>query len=675
MKKIRLLNLLPVVVLAVLAAQSPAATTIAYYRFEGTSGPYIDETGNNNAALAADGTDLRAAGGANNLVAGGSGSLVGGGQPNGTGAAFSTTAGTTLPQWADWGGDHTLEFSYLWNGGNHLGQNLIMGSNGGAAHESTYWLQTPGVDKRIGIDGRVKPPGPGDELFNSYVDLGEAQNQGVIGAASVADPTWVDVAIVFKMNDPAGNKAYINGVDVTGTSAHTFDAIEEDPSGSPPFSAWGIGGQAWNPTGPWDAWTFTNVDEVRISWGERTLDDGPDGLLMGSGSGPITPITEVAWKKDVSGDFNLATNWMPGRVPDGSLGEPNDAITTAIFGDAITSPQTVFTNSNVLVTQVTFLNSNRYAIAGTGSVNFVANSVLPKIDVFVGNHEFQAPVNLNHDIEVTLSAGTSLAFNNTLSLNDYTLIKFGGGNMNIRNDLVTGSGVIDVREGSVSGNGTIGGNLVNAAGEVAPGNSPGILSVDGNYTQAAGGTLEIELAANGGVAGTDHDRLAVTLAASLDGTLDLQLDGGYMPTIGDSFAGIVTAGALSGNFATASNVVIDGRRGVAVTYTGTTVDAQIGLRGNTDIASGDSDVDTSDLTTSIINFTSAGGTGKTWADGDTDGDGDVDTSDLTTSIINFTSALSANSAAVPEPSSIVLLSLGMILLMGQSRMRRWLRQL
>ena len=36
--------------------------------------------------------------------------------------------------------------------------------------------------------------------------------------------------------------------------------------------------------------------------------------------------------------------------------------------------------------------------------------------------------------------------------------------------------------------------------------------------------------------------------------------------------------------------------------------------------------------------TSAGGSGKGWATGDTDGDGDVDTSDLTTAIINFTGA-------------------------------------
>jgi len=102
------------------------------------------------------------------------------------------------------------------------------------------------------------------------------------------------------------------------------------------------------------------------------------------------------------------------------------------------------------------------------------------------------------------------------------------------------------------------------------------------------------------------------------------------------------------------------REGLAVTYTATSVDVAIALRGNTDVASGDVDVDTGDLTTSIINFTSAGGSGKTWADGDTDGDGDVDTSDLTTAIINFTSAMSRGTTAVPEPGSLLLLIMGIL---------------
>ena len=58
----------------------------------------------------------------------------------------------------------------------------------------------------------------------------------------------------------------------------------------------------------------------------------------------------------------------------------------------------------------------------------------------------------------------------------------------------------------------------------------------------------------------------------------------------------------------------------------------------------------------IIGFTSAGGTGKTWNTGDTDGDGNVDSADLTTAIINFTSVRNT-AAAVPEPSGLLLLVL------------------
>ena len=48
---------------------------------------------------------------------------------------------------------------------------------------------------------------------------------------------------------------------------------------------------------------------------------------------------------------------------------------------------------------------------------------------------------------------------------------------------------------------------------------------------------------------------------------------------------------------------------------------EVDLPGDTNL---DGDVDTQDLTTAIINFTSAGGVGKTWAQGDNDGDGEID---------------------------------------------------
>ena len=413
-----------------------------------------------------------------------------------------------------------------------------------------------------------------------------------------------------------------------------------------------------------------DLDDIPVAIGDqlRFVLDNSDGGNWDSGSMTATITfgdgslpTERAWGADISGDWNVRGNWSPRGVPNA-----NDQ--TVTFGGVINTPQVVFTESDVTVKGINFLSGNSYAIVGSGSVNLEAGTPPSNIEVLLGDHKFQAPVNLNNDAEVTTSTGASITFHNSLNLNGHTLTKFGDGDMSIRNDQITGNGTVSIQGGSISGNGTVGGDLSNDAGSVAPGNSPGILSVDGNFTQSAGGTLEIELASNDGVVGTDHDRLDVALSANLDGTLDLQLDEGYTPTMGDSFAGLVTAGTISGEFATISNVVIDGRRGVAVTYTGTTVDAQIGLRGNRDIANGDLDVDTSDLTTSIINFTGAGGTGKTWAKGDTDGDGDVDTSDLTNSIINFTGARSAISAhSVPEPHSLILLLVGMVTTLARRR--------
>jgi len=383
-------------------------------------------------------------------------------------------------------------------------------------------------------------------------------------------------------------------------------------------------------------------------------------------TGEYVPPLSLVWVADQAGVWrNGSESWLPNGIPDS--GEQ-----TAVFGSHvnITGPTTAVVNDAVQIGRIEFNNANvPYIIAGAGSLNLTADGVggLPSVDVQAGDHEFQVRTNLQADTFLTVALGHSLAFNHRLNLNGNTLTKTGDGTLAINNNLSTGSGgSLNCEGGNCSGSGTVNGALVNGS-TVSPGNSPGVLTVDGDYTQGSSATLAIELAGNGGVAGTDYDRLLVWGSANLDGTLDLQVDAGYTPTMGDSMSGIVTSANTSGTFATVNNVVFDGRRGVAVTYTETSVDATIALRGNTDVASGDVDVDTGDLTTAIINFTSAGGSGKTWAQGDMDGDGDVDTGDLTTSIINFTSAMSSGASAVPEPGSVILLLLGMMALFVPGR--------
>src|SRR5205085_8771770 len=100
--------------------------------------------------------------------------------------------------------------------------------------------------------------------------------------------------------------------------------------------------------------------------------------------------------------------------------------------------------------------------------------------------------------------------------------------------------------GSLMGTGTVQADVSNA-GTVAPGFSPGILAVNGNYTQTSAGTLAIELA--GTTPGSGYDRLAVSGTATLDGTLSVQAIQGFSPASDATFQ-VLTPASRSGQFAT-----------------------------------------------------------------------------------------------------------------------------
>ena len=73
----------------------------------------------------------------------------------------------------------------------------------------------------------------------------------------------------------------------------------------------------------------------------------------------------------------------------------------------------------------------------------------------------------------------------------------------------------------------------------------------GNYTQNAGGTLEIEIASNGGgtpTPGVDHDQFAVTGNATVTGTLSLLAVGGYTVANNDTFRVMTVSGVPTGAF-------------------------------------------------------------------------------------------------------------------------------
>jgi fibronectin-binding autotransporter adhesin len=158
----------------------------------------------------------------------------------------------------------------------------------------------------------------------------------------------------------------------------------------------------------------------------------------------------------------------------GALQLGNGGTTGSITGNVINNGILAFDRSNDL--------AFGGVISGTGSVlqNGTGTTVLVRDNTYIG--------------ATTVNAGSLIVDGKIASAQ--TLVNAGG---------------------LIGGRGTLGGSLVNS-GIVSPGDSPGTLTVNSNYTQNPSGTLRIEVA---GLGATQHDLLAVGGHASLAGTLQL----------------------------------------------------------------------------------------------------------------------------------------------------------
>jgi fibronectin-binding autotransporter adhesin len=141
---------------------------------------------------------------------------------------------------------------------------------------------------------------------------------------------------------------------------------------------------------------------------------------------------------------------------------------------------------------------------------------------------------------VTLN-GNASAFAGTITIDDGTL-EVGD---TADPSAVLGGDVAVASGGTLRGHGTIDGNVTND-GVVFPGGSIGVLTVNGNFTQTSGGTLNIEITPST-VAGTGFDQLQVTGSASLAGALAVQVDNGTY-SVGSQYDILHAAGGVSGSF-------------------------------------------------------------------------------------------------------------------------------
>ncbi len=90
-------------------------------------------------------------------------------------------------------------------------------------------------------------------------------------------------------------------------------------------------------------------------------------------------------------------------------------------------------------------------------------------------------------------------------------------------------------------------------GDIGPGQSPGILTVEGNLTLGVNSTVYIEI--DGTTVASEYDRLDVSGNLGLTGTLDITM--GFTPSLGNSF-NVLGFGTVSGSFTSINGLNIGG---------------------------------------------------------------------------------------------------------------------
>jgi PEP-CTERM motif len=319
--------------------------------------------------------------------------------------------------------------------------------------------------------------------------------------------------------------------------------------------------------------TLTNADNLNNDLSGTIL---VFGTLNNSG-GTFDNIGTVTSLGTINNSGPL-TNFLGTINNDGTF--TNSGWTLTNFGTITNYYGATFTNENAgsVINDITITNDGTF----TNAASMTNNGTLTNNGIF--NAGLDSSLTNNSGATILNGSGATLsvfigAIINAGTINNYGTIVSTDGFLNIQtggvlNNLagstysqtsgylivdgtLNSAPTVQIQGGYLSGAGTINGNVNNIGGTVAPSpylgtnldatflSAPGTLTINGNYTQGSAATLLIEL----GAAAGDFSVLDVSGLATLDGTLELASDG-FTPEAGEDYDfTFLLFGSLSGDFA------------------------------------------------------------------------------------------------------------------------------
>jgi hypothetical protein len=249
---------------------------------------------------------------------------------------------------------------------------------------------------------------------------------------------------------------------------------------------------------------------------------------------------------------------LDGVTLNGTAGVLSGGILNIVNGCTLNGTISLNTNGSFLYGNLWFQTTPQQTIDGTGTIIMGGG---------VSRLEGSSQVTFGPGITITGGNGSigpsaPMIIQGTVRPNIGGTIRLGESGTSWSNE-----GTLEVRAGSTlhtfqswTNSGTF---------DIAPGSAA---TAANNYTQSSSGTLAVEIS---GTASNQIGRLAVTGNASLAGTLEISLGGGFVPNLGDMFTILTSTTSVSGVFDTITGADIGNGTKFQVNVLATSVQLEV----------------------------------------------------------------------------------------------------